>query len=101
MRRSWRFFRQGFKGHFAEEQRFAIVLDAAGVSTARPALWLGGKQPAGAEHYRNWVDEEALRGQYPNLDGASPRASASIAPTPCAHVCPRRHRGQSDVVHVV
>jgi len=53
-----------------KNKRFAIVLDTRRCIDCKActvACKAENDVPLGPENYRNWVGEEELRGQYPNL----------------------------------
>ena len=90
-----------------KNKRFAIVLDTRRCIDCKActvACKAENKVPLGRENYRNWVDEEKLRGQYPNLGQSfTPSQCQHCSNPPCAHVCPTRATevNPDGIVHVV
>ena len=75
-----------------KNKRYAIVLDTRRCIDCKActvACKAENDVPVGRDNYRNWVDEEKLRGTYPNLGQSfTPSQCQHCANPPCAHVCP-------------
>ncbi len=75
-----------------KNKRYAIVLDTRRCIDCKActvACKAENDVPLGRENYRNWVTEEALQGQYPNLGQSfTPAQCMHCANTPCKRVCP-------------
>jgi len=75
-------------------KRYAIVLDTRRCIDCKActvACKTENDVPLGRDNYRNWVDEEKLRGTYPNLGQSfTPGQCMQCANTPCNRVCPTR-----------
>lgn len=90
-----------------KNKRFAIVLDTRRCIDCKActvACKAENSVPLGRNNYRNWVDEEMLRGQYPNLGQSfTPSQCQHCANPPCAHVCPTHATdiNPDGIIHVV
>jgi Fe-S-cluster-containing dehydrogenase component len=90
-----------------KNKRYAIVLDTRRCIDCKActvACKTENDVPLGRDNYRNWVDEEKLRGTYPNLGQSfTPGQCQHCANPPCAHVCPTKATVVSPdgIVHVV
>jgi tetrathionate reductase subunit B len=77
-----------------KNKRYAIVLDTRRCIDCKActvACKTENAVPLGRDNYRNWVDEEKLRGTYPNLGQSfTPGQCMQCANTPCDRVCPTR-----------
>ncbi len=82
-----------------KEKRYAIVLDTRRCIDCKActvACKAENHVPLGRENHRNWVTEEALRGQYPNLGQSfTPGQCMHCANAPCKKVCPTSATGRS------
>jgi Fe-S-cluster-containing dehydrogenase component len=80
-----------------KNKRFAIVLDTRRCIDCKActvACKAENNVPVGRENYRNWVDEEKLRGSYPNLGQSfTPGQCMQCGNTPCNRVCPTKATG--------
>jgi len=78
-------------------KRFAIVLDTRRCIDCKActvACKAENDVPLGRDNYRNWVTEEELRGEYPNLGQSfSPGQCMQCGNTPCNRVCPTHATG--------
>jgi len=77
-----------------KNKRYAIVLDTRRCIDCKActvACKTENAVPIGRDNYRNWVDEEKLRGSYPNLGQSNtPGQCMQCANTPCDRVCPTK-----------
>ncbi|WP_432822656.1 4Fe-4S dicluster domain-containing protein [Trichloromonas sp.] len=81
------------------EKRYAIVLDTRRCIDCKActvACKAENHVPLGRENHRNWVTEEEVRGQYPNLGQSfTPGQCMHCANAPCKKVCPTSATGRS------